>query len=193
MIEYLNGTLTGKSPAHVVIDINGIGYWVNVSLNTYTSVSDKEQVKLFIHEAIREDAHILYGFFHRDERELFRMLISVSGVGANTGILFLSSLHPEEIKKAIVTGDVDRLKSIKGVGLKTAQRIVVELKDKLSKEPVSSDIFSVANNTARIEALSALETLGFARKNAEKIIDGILKKNPEKTVEEIIKDALRQM
>lgn len=193
MIDYLNGILVEKTPAFVILDLNGIGYGVHISLHTYSSVADKESVKLYIHEVIREDAHLLFGFFDRGERELFRMLISVSGVGANTGILFLSSLHPDEIRQAIVTGDIDRLKSVKGVGLKTAQRLVVELKDKLSKEPVLTDIFSVVSNTARVEALSALETLGFGRKNAEKVIDAILKNNPAKTVEEIIKDALKQM
>jgi Holliday junction DNA helicase RuvA len=133
MIEYLNGHIAGKSPAHVVLDLHGTGYWVNISLNTYVALADSEQVKLFIHEVIRDDAHILYGFANHDERELFRMLVSVSGVGASTGILFLSSLRPDEIRNAIVSGDIDRLKSIKGVGLKTAQRIVGELKDKLSR------------------------------------------------------------
>ena len=193
MIEYLNGHLIELNPAHVVVDISGIGYFVHVSLNTFTSLRDSKNVKLFIHEVIREDAHLLYGFHDTDERELFRLLISVSGVGANTGILFLSSLTVSEIKSAIVSGDVERLKSVKGIGLKTAQRIIVELKDKLTKEPLSGDIFTTLNNTTREEALSALVTLGFMKKNAEKVIDGILKVNPEKTVEQIIKDALKQM
>lgn len=193
MIEYLSGQLAEITPAFVVIELNGMGYYVHVSLNTFTELRGNKTAKIFIHEVIREDAHSLYGFHNRDERELFRMLISVSGVGANTGILFLSSLTVAEIQAAIVSGDVDRLKSVKGIGLKTAQRIIVELKDKLTKEPVSNDIFISLNNTTREEALSALVTLGFVKKNAEKVVDGILRGNPGKTVEQIIKDALKQM
>jgi len=193
MIEYLFGQLVELNPAFAVIELSGMGYYVHVSLNTFTALKGNKTAKLFIHEVIREDAHLLYGFHNHDERELFRMLISVSGVGANTGILFLSSLSVNEIKTAIVSGDVDRLKSVKGIGLKTAQRIIVELKDKLAKEPVSNDIFNSMNNTTREEALSALVTLGFIKKSAEKAVDGILRGNPEKTVEQIIKDALKQM
>jgi holliday junction DNA helicase RuvA len=193
MIEYINGQLSELTPAYAVIELSGIGYYVHVSLNTFTALKGNKTVKIFIHEVIREDAHLLYGFHDRDERELFRMLISVSGVGANTGILFLSSLTVNEIKLAIISGDVERLKSVKGIGLKTAQRIIVELKDKLTKEPVSNDIFISLNNTTREEALSALVTLGFIKKNAEKVVDGILRGSSEKTVEQIIKDALKQM
>jgi Holliday junction DNA helicase RuvA len=193
MIEYLSGQLIDLTPAFVVIELNGVGYYVHISLNTFTALRGNKTTRIFIHEIIREDAHSLYGFHDRDERELFRMLISVSGVGSNTGILFLSSLTVNEIKVAIVSGDVDRLKSVKGIGLKTAQRIIVELKDKLTKEPVSNDIFISLNNTTREEALSALVTLGFIKKNAEKVVDGILRGNPGKTVEQIIKDALKQM
>jgi Holliday junction DNA helicase RuvA len=193
MIEYLSGQLAEITPAFVVVELNGLGYYVHISLNTFTALRGKITSKIFIHEVIREDAHSLYGFHDREERELFRMLISVSGVGANTGILFLSSLTVNEIRIAIMSGDVDRLKSVKGIGLKTAQRIIVELKDKLTKEPVSNDIFNTLNNTTREEALSALVTLGFIKKNAEKVVDGILRGNPGKTVEQIIKDALKQM
>jgi Holliday junction DNA helicase RuvA len=193
MVEYLNGQLVEINPAHVVVDINGIGYFVHISLNAFSLLNGKKETKLFIHEVIREDSHLLYGFCDKEERELFRQLISVSGVGANTGILFLSSLSVIEIKTAIVSGDIDRLKSVKGIGLKTAQRIVVELKDKLGKEPLSNDIFMTLNNSVREEALSALVTLGFVKKNAEKVVDGILRGNPEATVEKIIKDALKQM
>lgn len=193
MVEYIKGLLAEKTPTYVVVDVNGVGYLAYISLNTYTAIADKSDVKIFIHEVIREDAHLFYGFFYQSERELFRQLISVSGVGASTGILFLSSMNPDDIRNSIVAGDVNKLKSIKGVGLKTAQRIIVELKDKLSKDPVSNDIFITANNTARNEALSALETLGFVRKNAEKIVDAVLKKDPNRSVEDIIKDALKQM
>ncbi|MBN1926734.1 MAG: Holliday junction branch migration protein RuvA [Prolixibacteraceae bacterium] len=193
MIEYLNGRLVELNPAHVVLDLNGTGYYVHVSLNTYSALSGKQNARLYIHEVIREDAHSLYGFSDFDERELFRLLISVSGVGANTGILLLSSLNVNELRGAIVSDDVNRLKSVKGIGLKTAQRIIVELKDKLAKEPVGSDIFITANNTTRAEALSALVTLGFVKKNAEKVIDSVIRDNPEKSVEQIIKDALKLM
>jgi Holliday junction DNA helicase RuvA len=193
MIEYLSGQLVETNPAHVVIEVSGVGYYAHISLNTFTSLAGKKDAKLFMHEVIREDSHLLYGFSEKEERELFRMLISVSGVGASTGILFLSSLSVVEIKTAIVTGDIDRLKSVKGIGLKTAQRIVVELKDKLGKEPVSNDIFMTLNNSVREEALSALVTLGFIKKNAEKVVDVILRATPGVTVEKIIKDALRQM
>ncbi|HNW50497.1 MAG TPA: Holliday junction branch migration protein RuvA [Prolixibacteraceae bacterium] len=193
MIEYLNGQIEEINPAHVVIDVNGTGYYIPVSLYTYSAIKELKSVKLYIHEVIREDAHLLYGFHDRTERELFRLLISVSGVGANTGVLILSSLSSAEIKATIISGDADRLKSIKGIGLKTAQRIIVELKEKLSKEPVSNDIFNSMNNTTREEALSALVTLGFIKKNAEKVVDAILRANPGKTVEQIIKDALKQM
>ncbi|MFA9392811.1 MAG: Holliday junction branch migration protein RuvA [Prolixibacteraceae bacterium] len=197
MIEYLNGQIIELNPAHVVLDLNGVGYFVHISVNTYSALSGHKQIRLHIHEVIREDAHILFGFFNYDERELFRMLISVSGVGANTGILFLSSLAVNELKLAIVSGDVNKLKAVKGIGLKTAQRLIVELKDKLEKEPNSGqflgDIFRGLNNTAREEALSALVTLGFVKKNAEKVLDKILSSDPEKPVEQLIKDALKQM
>ena len=193
MIEYLFGQLVELNPAFAVIELGGTGYYVHVSLNTFTALKGTKTAKLYIHEVIREDTHSLYGFHDKEERELFRMLISVSGVGANTGILFLSSLTVNEIRAAIISGDVDRLKSVKGIGLKTAQRIIVELKDKLTKEPLSNDIFISMNNTTREEALSALVTLGFIKKSAEKVVDGILRGNPGKTVEQIIKDALKQM
>ncbi len=193
MIEYLNGQLVEVNPAHVILDVNGVGYFLQISINTYSSLSGKSAAKLFIHEVIREDAHLLFAFFSIEERVLFRHLISVSGVGANTGILMLSSLSPAEIQSAIISEDVNCLKSIKGIGLKSAQRIIIELKDKLTKQPVSSDIFTTLNNTTREEALSALVTLGFLKKNAEKAIDHIMKLHPEKTVEQVIKDALKQM
>jgi holliday junction DNA helicase RuvA len=193
MIEYLNGQLVEVNPAHVVLDVNGVGYFLQISINTYSALSGKGSAKLFIHEVIREDAHLLFAFFSVEERVLFRHLISVSGVGASTGILMLSSLSPSEIQGAIISEDVNCLKGIKGIGLKSAQRIIIELKDKLTKQPVSADIFATLNNTTREEALSALVTLGFLKKNAEKAIDHIMKLHPEKTVEQVIKDALKQM
>jgi Holliday junction DNA helicase RuvA len=193
MIEYINGQLTELNPAHIVLDVGGMGYFIHISLNTYTALSGKKQAKVYIHEVIREDAHLLFGFHDFDERVLFRNLSSVSGVGATTGILFLSSLQTDDIKSAIIVGDVNKLKSVKGIGLKTAQRIIIELKDKLAKEPVSSNIFAIENNSTREEALSALVTLGFVKKGAEKVVDKILKNNSEKSAEQIIKEALKQM
>jgi Holliday junction DNA helicase RuvA len=193
MIEYLNGQIIELNPAHIVVDVNGVGYFAHISLATYTALQGKKQVHLHVHQIIKEDAHLLYGFANTDERFLFRMLISVSGVGAGTGILFLSSLTADEIKSAIVSGNVEKLKSVKGVGLKTAQRIIIELKDKLAKESISTNIFSDTDNTMRDEALSALVTLGFVRKNAEKVVNDVLSKEPSLSVEQIIKSALKQM
>lgn len=193
MIEYIKGTIIEINPAHVVIDNQGIGYFINISLNTYSALSGKKEARVYIHEAIREDAHTLYGFIDMDERELFRMLVSVSGVGSSTGIVMLSSIAPKDLQTAIVSGDVNALKAVKGIGLKTAQRVIVELKDKLSKAPISGDIFVPANNTLREEALSALVTLGFNKKTVEKTIDKIMKSSPDLGVEEIVKNALTQM
>jgi Holliday junction DNA helicase RuvA len=193
MIEYLNGQIIELNPAHIVVDVNGVGYFAHISLATYTALQGKKQVHLHVHQIIKEDAHLLYGFANTDERFLFRMLVSVSGVGAGTGILFLSSLTADEIKSAIVSGNVEKLKSVKGVGLKTAQRIIIELKDKLAKESISTNIFSDTDNTMRDEALSALVTLGFVRKNAEKVVNDVLSKEPSLSVEQIIKSALKQM
>ncbi|HKM92175.1 MAG TPA: Holliday junction branch migration protein RuvA [Prolixibacteraceae bacterium] len=193
MIEYLNGQLIELNPAHTVVDINGIGYFVHISVNTYSVLSGHKNARLYIHEVIRDDAHLLFGFHNFEERELFRLLISVSGVGPNTGVLLLSSLTVNELKETIVSGDFERLKTVKGIGIKTAQRIIVELKDKLEKTFISTNIFSSSNNTAREEALSALVTLGFVKKNAEKVVDKILREEPDNTVERIIKVALKQM
>ena len=193
MIEYIKGTIIEINPAHVVIDNQGIGYFINISLNTYSALSGKKEARVYIHEAIREDAHTLYGFIDMDERELFRMLVSVSGVGSSTGIVMLSSIAPKDLQTAIVSGDVNALKAVKGIGLKTAQRVIVELKDKLSKAPISGDIFVPANNTLREEALSALVTLGFNKKTVKKNIDKIMKSSPDLGVEEIVKNALTQM
>lgn len=193
MIEYLNGQLIELNPAHTVVDINGIGYFVHISVNTYSVLSGHKNARLYIHEVIRDDAHLLFGFHNFEERELFRLLISVSGVGPNTGVLLLSSLTVNELKETIVLGDFERLKTVKGIGIKTAQRIIVELKDKLEKTFISTNIFSSSNNTAREEALSALVTLGFVKKNAEKVVDKILREEPDNTVERIIKVALKQM
>ena len=163
MIDYIKGVITGINPASVTIETGGIGYFINISVNTYCKLEGKTEFKLLVHEVIREDAHQLFGFADNVERDIFRQLISVSGIGAGTARMMLSSLSPSEIEKAILDSNVNLLKSVKGIGLKTAQRIIVDLKDKVGKQASAGEIFTVADNTKRDEALSALVMLGFAR------------------------------
>ncbi|NLN25517.1 MAG: Holliday junction branch migration protein RuvA [Bacteroidetes bacterium] len=192
MISHVQGRLVEKNPTDVVIDCNGVGYRLNISLNTYSQLPDSETVKLFSHLIIREDAHTLYGFMTASEREIFRLLITVSGVGPMTARTMLSSLTPEQVIEAIASDDVKTIKSVKGIGIKTAQRVLLDLKDKILK--VSDVSISIPqNNTNKNEALSALETLGFVRKKAEQVCDAILKENPEASVEMIIKLALKRL
>ncbi len=193
MFEYIKGTVVVLKPSHIVLEANSIGYFVTISLNTYTQLNGQETVKLFIHEAIREDAHLLYGFASESERELFRLLISVNGIGSNTAIMMFSSLSPDEIRNAILNENITLLKSIKGIGIKTAQRVVIDLKDKVGKSPASEQIVASADNTLRNEALSALVMLGFAKKPVEKELDKILAANPNLTVENVIKQALKSL
>ena len=191
MFEYIKGKVVEINPAYAVIDAGGIGYVFNISLNTYAALQGLENVLLYVHQVIRDDAHLLFGFIAKSERELFRQLISVSGVGPNTARVILSSLSADELAQAIMQGDVNTLKRVKGIGLKTAQRIVVDLKDKLGKNLGEQDIFTPVNNTLRQEALSALVMLGFTKSVAEKNIDQLLKKNPGYSVESLVKDALK--
>jgi Holliday junction DNA helicase RuvA len=191
MIEYITGTITGLNPACVVVECNGIGYSLNISLNTYTALEKADKCKILVHESIREDAHILYGFATADERDLFRQLITVNGVGAGTARMMLSSVAPAELREAIISGDVAILKGVKGIGLKTAQRVIVDLKDKIGKHAGSGEILAFSDNTAREEALSALVMLGFARSSASKVIDNILRENRKLQVEEIVRKALK--
>jgi Holliday junction DNA helicase RuvA len=192
MFEYIHGPLTELSPANAVIEAGSVGYFVHISLNTYSKISGKEKVKLFLHQVVREDAHLLYGFADKAERELFRFLISVSGIGSNTAVMMLSSLLPDEIRKAILEENVNLLKSIKGIGAKTAQRIIIDLKDKIGKSPASDRILMTAtDNTTREEALSALIMLGFQKKSVEAELDKIIKSNPGLPVEKMIKMALK--
>ncbi len=194
MFEYIHGKIAGLTPANAVIEAGSVGYFIHISLNTYSLVNGKEQTKLYLHQVVREDAHLLYGFAELAERELFRLLISVNGIGSNTALMMLSSLNPEEIRSAILEENVNLLKSVKGIGAKTAQRVIIDLKDKLGKVPASDQILiSPQNNTIRDEALSALVMLGFARKNIEKEIDKILKANSNLTVEQVIKMALKSL
>jgi Holliday junction DNA helicase RuvA len=193
MYEYIKGSVASLKPSHIILEANSVGYFITISLNTYTQLNGRESVKLFIHQVIREDAHLLYGFASEAERELFRMLISVSGIGSNTAIMMFSSLSPDEISNAILNENVNLLKSIKGIGVKTAQRVIIDLKDKVGKSPVSEQFVSSADNTLRNEALSALVMLGFAKKSAEKELDKILTAQPNLSVESVIKLALKSL
>ena len=191
MYEFISGKMVELYPTYTVIETGGLGYNINISLQTFASLEGKSEVMLYLHQVVREDAHLLYSFYHKTERDLFRHLISVSGVGANTARVILSSLSADEISRAIAQSDVDTLKRIKGIGLKTAQRIVVDLKDRIGKGGADQEIFAHSNNTLKLEALSALVMLGFAKGVAEKTIDQLLKQNPGHSVESLIKDALK--
>ena len=194
MYEYIQGSLAELTPTHAIVDAGGVGYFVNISLQTYSQLEGKTQVKLWLHQIIREDAHLLYGFTDVREREIFRLLISVSGVGASTARLILSSLTTDDIQAAITTENVNLIKQVKGIGLKTAQRIVVDLKDKVSiGDGTVSQILSTSNNTLKSEALSALVMLGFARSAADKVIDQVLKEMGQMPVEALIKHALKRL
>ena len=192
MITQIKGRLIEKSPTELVVDCNGIGYSVNISLNTYTQIGNDENIKLYTYLLIKEDSHSLYGFFKKSERSLFKLLISVSGVGASTARMMLSSLSPSEIISAIMSENVPVVQSIKGIGLKTAQRIILELKDKvLSLDEVGDE--SLTLNKQSEEASSALEVLGYSRKQTSKLLSKIISENPGINVESIIKKALNKL
>ena len=194
MIHHINGKLVEKSPTHAVIEASGVGYYINISLNTYSKIGSSEQCKLFTHLSIKEDAHTLYGFFDASEREVFRKLISVNGVGAGTARMMLSSLNPTEIINAIALGNVSILKGVKGIGLKTAERIIIDLKDKLGKENgIEISEFSLNQNSNQNEALSALLALGFVKNQVEKVLQKINSSTANLTVESMIKEALKQL
>src|SRR5690606_11835707 len=193
MITHIQGRLVEKNPTDVVIDCNGVGYFINISLHTFSELPTSENVKLFTHLLIREDAHTLYGFSSIAEREIFKLLISVSGVGASTARTMLSSLAPDQVLDAIATNDSVTIQSVKGIGAKTAQRVVLDLKDKILKVYGLSSISAGSSNTNKNEALSALETLGFVRKQSEKVVDTIVKENPQASIEMIIKQALKNL
>lgn len=194
MYDYIIGTVAELSPTHAVIENHGIGYAINISLQSFSSIDGKSEAKLYLHQVVREDAHLLFGFSTTQERELFRLLISVSGVGANTARLILSSLSVSEIQQAIATENVNLIKQVKGIGLKTAQRIVVDLKDKVvGTDSVGSQIITSLNNTSRQEALSALVMLGFAKVAADKVLDQIIKTEGNLPVEGLIKSALKRL
>ena len=197
MIDYIKGTIAELTPTRVVLDNNGIGYRIEISLQTYSALDGKSEAKVYIYHYFRqrEDIEMYYGFATRDERELFELIISVSGVGVNSARMMLSSFSAEELREAILSEDVNRIKSVKGIGLKSAQRLILELKDKIVKGEGSSPevLFQATSSEAIEEATRALTTLGFTKPNVNKAIQTILKKNPSAKVEEIIKQALKMM
>jgi holliday junction DNA helicase RuvA len=193
MIDYIKGTITQITPTFLTIETSGIGYYVNISVTTFSKLENKNDCKLLIHEVIREDSHLLFGFADKEERDMFRLLISVTGVGASTARMMLSSLSPGEIEKAILSSEVNILKGVKGIGLKTAQRIIVDLRDKVGKQSGSDEIFAFTDNTKREEALSALVMLGFAKSAVLKILDKIVREEKNMTVEDMIKRALKNL
>ncbi len=200
MIEYVRGELTEATPTYAVVEAHGVGYGLNISLNTYTGIQNKKEVKLYVFESIREDAYALYGFATKQERDVFLLLISVSGVGANTARMILSSLSVPELCSVISTGNEKMLKSVKGIGLRTAQRIIVDLKDKIADSGVVDSItpsqengISAINKEVRDEAIGALTMLGFAPAPSAKVVSAILSENPEMPVEQVVKLALKQI
>ncbi|RLD27270.1 MAG: Holliday junction branch migration protein RuvA [Bacteroidetes bacterium] len=194
MINHLNGKLIEKHPSHLIVECGGVGYFVNISLNTFEKIPNKEAIKIFIHLSIRDDAHVLFGFAEESERVMFRQLISVSGIGPSTAIVILSALGPHQIKEALLNEEVALLQTIKGIGGKTAQRMVVELKDKMEKDTKIQLSITGTQSGLKKETLAALQVLGFDRKRIEKTIDRVLKTHPEDVkVETIIKSVLKAM
>ncbi|PID69525.1 MAG: Holliday junction branch migration protein RuvA [Flavobacteriales bacterium] len=193
MITYIRGKLVEKNPTHAVIECNGVGYFLNISLNTYSKLPDDELIKLYTYLHIREDAHTLFGFADKVEREIFILLISVSGVGPSIGRTMLSSMTPEQIQEAIASEDVATIKSVKGIGAKTAQRVIIDLKDKIVKTYEFSEDLVVSNNTIKEETLSALEVLGYSRKQVEKLVLKIIQETPNSSLETVIKQALKNL
>ena len=199
MIEYVKGSLTDITPAYAVVEANGVGYGLNISLNTYSAIQGKKETKLWVYEAIREDAYVLFGFATKQEREMFRLLFTVSGVGANTARVILSEMTVNELCNVISSGNDRVLKGVKGIGLKTAQRIIVDLKDKILSSGVAQEISMVGGSQGTIdygvkdEAVGALTMLGFSPAPSAKIVVAILKEHPDMSVEQVIKAALKQI
>lgn len=191
MIDYIKGKIVELSPAHAVVEVSDIGYYVNISLATYSELNGKDNAKIYVYEAIREDSHTLFGFFGRQERQLFLLLISVSGVGANTARVILSSIAIDDLQSAIQTGNAAILKSVKGIGSKTAERIIVDLKDKVSKIEISTVDKPVVDNVLTDEAVAALVMLGFSQMPAQKAVRKVIEINPQLTIEQVIKQSLK--
>ena len=193
MITQIKGRLLEKTPTELVIDCNGVGYLVNISLNTFSKLGDSESLSIYTHLQVKEDSHTLFGFFDKIERNLFRQLISVSGIGPSIARTMLSSLSPNEIQNAIISGNVSTIQSVKGIGLKTAQRVIIDLKDKVNIESENQHFSSNFYNTNQDEALSALEVLGYSKKQTRKVVEILLNENPEMSVEQLIKGALNKL
>lgn len=200
MIEYIKGELTEVTPAYAVVEAHGVGYGLNISLNTYSGIQNKKEVKLYAFESIREDAHVLFGFASKQEREMFLLLITVSGVGANTARMILSAMSAAELCNVISTGNEKMLKTVKGIGLRTAQRIIVDLKDKIATSAIAEEMpagivvqVAAMNNEVRDEAIGALTMLGFAPAPSAKVVSAILSDNPQLPVEQVVKLALKQI
>ena len=193
MLTHLKGKLVEKSPTHVVIECHGVGYFVNISLHTFSKIGDDENIQLYTHLQIKEDAHTLFGFAEKSEREIFRLLLSVSGIGASIARTMLSSISPAQIRDAIATENVATIQAIKGIGVKTAQRVIIDLRDKVLKVSEIGEVSHMSNNTNKEEALSALEVLGFVRKHAEKVVDKVLIQDASLSAENIIKLALKNL
>lgn len=200
MIEYIKGELTEVTPAYAVVEAHGVGYGMNISLNTYSGIQNKKDVKLYVFESIREDAHVLFGFANRQEREMFLLLITVSGVGANTARMILSAMSPAELCNVIATGNEKLLKTVKGIGLRTAQRIIVDLKDKIATADLGGTMPAgtaapamAVNKEVHDEAIGALTMLGFAPAPSAKVVSAILSENPQMPVEQVVKLALKQI
>ena len=193
MITHIQGKLVEKNLTDVVIDCNGVGYFINISLHTYSQIPEGEYLKLYTHLQVKEDSHSLFGFSSKAEREIFKLLISVSGVGPSIARTMLSSLTPKQVREGIALGDAALIQSVKGIGTKTAARVILDLKDKVLKIYDIDDLSTVKNNTHKDEALSALEVLGFARKQAERVVEKVVANQPDASVEVIIKEALKNL
>ena len=193
MITHIRGKLVEKNPTYAIIEANGVGYYINISLNTFTQLPDSENGFLYTHLSIREDAQTLYGFSTKKEREIFLLLISVSGVGPSIARTMLSSMSTDEIQHAIASGDVKVIQSVKGIGAKTAQRVLVDLRDKILKSYAIDEVSLISDNSNKDEALTALEVLGFNKKQSEKVLDRIIKEDNSLSVEELIKLALKNL
>lgn len=193
MITHIRGKLVEKNPTDVVIDCNGVGYLLHISLHTYSQIPDEEAIKLYTYLQVKEDSHSLFGFSSLAEREIFKLLISVSGVGASIARTMLSSLTPVQVREGIATSNVALIQSIKGIGAKTAQRVILDLKDKILKVYDIDEISVAKSNTVKDEALSALEVLGFVRKQAERVVDKVIAVQPEANVETVIKQSLKNL
>ena len=193
MITHIQGKLVEKNPTYVVIDCMGVGYYINISLHTFSLIPDSESIRLFTYLQVKEDGHTLFGFIEKSEREIFKLLISISGIGPSIARTMLSSLTPKQVIEAIASSDITTIQSAKGIGAKTAQRVIIELKEKVLKIYDLDEVSTFSNNTNKSEALSALEVLGFNRKLAEKAIEKVLKENPQASVENIIKQALKNL